>query len=479
MKLPSVFKNSTIYTVISILQKGISFLLLPIYTAFLSPDDYGVIGVVGSISSFISVFLTLGIGGAMSRFYYKNQDETYRRLLYGTISIVIICNCIFFGTLFILGHSIFVDPFVGKIPFYPYVFIGIVNAIVTPLYLFFQNYLQTSQQAAKYGVNSMIFFILNIALILFSLYFLHLGVLGVLLSNLITALVFLLYVIIAFLPKLIFKFNLPIFKGWAKYTLPLLPHSLANWSNGMLDRLLVNGIRSQSDAGLYNLGQQYGSVVSSVAAGVNQAYVPWFFEKIAQGDEGKNDIRKLGEVTSWGMALIGLVLAIFSKEILGIMVHNPAYSEVWTIVPCIIFAYVFQSLYYFFVNVLFIKDTKYVFAITITTVFINVGLNLLLIPFYGFFGCAIACLVTYFSKSLFALLLSSYCNKEIRYNWFSMYISSFVALLLAMSSLYMSDIGTYYAIIIKSLICILFTFYVFVRYRRRLIPLVNKVIHRN
>lgn len=476
MRLPKVFKNSTIYTIITVLQKGISFFLLPIYTTFLSPDDYGIIGVVTSVSSFLSVLLTLGISGAMSRFYYKNQDSTYRRSLYGTIAIVIICNCIFWGGLFIFGHSLFIDPFVGTIPFYPYIFIGLLNSVVTPLYLFFQNYLQTSQQAVKYGTNSMLFFILNIALILISLCYLHWGVLGVLLSNLITSCVFLLYVIIIFLPNLIFKFNIPIFKEWFKYSIPLLPHSLANWSNGMLDRLLVNGIRSQADAGLYNLGQQYGSVVSSIALGINQAYVPWFFEKISQGEKGRKDIRDLGELSSWCMAFLGLILAIFSKEILGLMVHNPAYSEVWKIIPCIIFAFVFQSLYYFFINVLFIKDTKFVFLITVTTIVINIGLNLALIPIYGFVGCAVACVVTYFVKSVIALIASYHCNKEIKFNWGTMYLSSFVGFGVALLSLIMTSSDILVTIIYKTLACILFASYVYYRYRRNLIPLVNNFI---
>ena len=476
MRIPGIFKNSTIYTLITVLQKGISFFLLPVYTAFLSPGDYGVIGVVGSVSAFLSVLLTLGIGGAMSRFYYKSSDDEYRRNLYGTIAIVIFGNCTFWGTLFILGHTVLVDPFIGKISFYPYVFIGLLNSIFTPIYLFYQNYLQTSQQAEKYGVISILFFLLNISLILISLCVLHWGVLGVLLANLTTSIVFFLYVLITFLPKLILKFNNQIFKGWAKYTLPLLPHSLANWSNGMLDRLLVNGIKSQVDAGLYNLGQQYGSVVSSIALGINQAYVPWFFERISNGRDGRKDIRLLGEVASWGISLIGLVLAIFAKEILGVMIHNPAYSQVWTIIPCIVFAYVFQSLYYFFVNVLFIKDTKYVFIITMLTVAINIGLNLLLIPRYGFMGCAGACVVTYFVKSIIALIASHLCNKEISFNWISMYLSSLFAFAISLTPLWMSNISMMNALIIKTLLCFSFFLYVLIRYRTRIYMIFNQIV---
>ena len=186
--------------------------------------------------------------------------------------------------------------------------------------------------------------------------------------------------------------------------------------------------------------------------------------------------RLLGEVASWGISLIGLVLAIFAKEILGVMIHNPAYSQVWTIIPCIVFAYVFQSLYYFFVNVLFIKDTKYVFIITMLTVAINIGLNLLLIPRYGFMGCAGACVVTYFVKSIIALIASHLCNKEISFNWISMYLSSLLAFAISLTPLWMSYISMMNALIIKTLLCFSFFLYVLIRYRTRIYMIFNQIV---
>ena len=77
MQIPKILQNSAIYTVIMVLQKGISFFLMPLYTAFLSPVDYGILGVVSSISSFLSVFISLGLETAAARFYYKNNGGIF------------------------------------------------------------------------------------------------------------------------------------------------------------------------------------------------------------------------------------------------------------------------------------------------------------------------------------------------------------------------------------------------------------------
>ena len=87
MQIPKILQNSAIYTVIMVLQKGISFFLMPLYTAFLSPSDYGILGVVSSVSSLMAVFITLGLEAAAARFYYKyNKDEDQAKKIYGNVS---------------------------------------------------------------------------------------------------------------------------------------------------------------------------------------------------------------------------------------------------------------------------------------------------------------------------------------------------------------------------------------------------------
>lgn len=463
-----------------VLQKGISFFLMPLYTAFLSPADYGILGVVSSVSTFLSVFITLGLEAAAARFYYKNnKDEEYAKRVYGNVALVILANSLIWGSVFIGGHKWIVDPIVGDIEFFPYVFIGILNVIVTPMYLLYQNYLQAKQNAAHYGINSLLCFILQVTFTVLSLTVFDLGVFGVLLSQLITSVVFFVYVIIAFLRKQSLKLERPILKECFKYSLPLLPHNLANWSNGTLDKLLVNGIRSQADAGMYNVGQQYGSVMAFVANAINQAYVPWFYEKVNDGKQGLKRIVQTADASICLVSLVAIAMSLFAEEIFSIMISNPAYDGVWKIVPCIVFAYVFQSIYFFFVNVLFLKDTKVIFTITITAVVVNIGLNLLLIPELGFVGGAIACILTYFVKSIMALIISSIKNKEIRFHWLLMYAIAFIALAISLSSISLTFESIWVKIGVKLLMMVLFAFIVAIRYKTLLVNLHHKYVKKS
>ena len=167
MQIPKLLKNSSIYTMVMVLQKCIGFFMLPLYTAYLTPTDYGIQAVVTSVSSFLSVFVTLGLDAAAQRFYYKYKaGEIEIKKIYGTVAVAILLNAVLIGVLFITGHKFLIDPIIGDIDFYPYVLLGILFVVVNPVYLLYQGYLQASQNGVAYGINSLANTVLYIGLVI-------------------------------------------------------------------------------------------------------------------------------------------------------------------------------------------------------------------------------------------------------------------------------------------------------------------------
>jgi len=74
-----LLKDSVIYGAGRALQKFLVALLLPLYTAFLSQADYGILGMVVTVTTFLDVFVTLGFDVAFSRFYFDDRSEAARR----------------------------------------------------------------------------------------------------------------------------------------------------------------------------------------------------------------------------------------------------------------------------------------------------------------------------------------------------------------------------------------------------------------
>lgn len=474
MKFPKIVTNSALYSFTTLLQKGASFFLLPLYTAFLSPEDYGIVTVVASVSSFMAVLIMMALNGAATRFHYRNSDEDYRRVLWGTIAAIVFISSLGWGAVFFTFHRFLVDPFIGDIDFYPYAVIGLANTIITPLYLLFQSFLQARQEALHYSINTFSHFLVQVGLAILFIAIYKMGAVGMLLSNVITSLLFFLYVLIVFIPKIKVRIDKRIANESFKYSLPLLPHQISIWSAGTIDRLFLNEYKGKSVTGIYSVGQQFGSVVSTIAYSVNQAFVPWFFQMIEKGKDGYRKIEQMGLVAVIGYSLIAFVISLFAPEILRIMVSE-GFRDAWQIIPLLCFAFVFNGVYFFFINILFVKDTSLVFVVTLSSMIIDVAMNIILIPIWGFWGCGVACLMTYFSRSFFALILSRKKNKDIQYNYFAMYVIIFIFLGLSFLNWFFIGVPLWSSFIIKMVICIILGTFFYWRYRASIKILVSQL----
>jgi O-antigen/teichoic acid export membrane protein len=449
--------------------------LLPLYTAFLTPDDYGIFNVVISISSLLSVFFLLSLHGAASRFhyYYLNDDQQIKKT-WGTLCSFVIINSVFLGVFFIILNRFLLIPFVKGIDFYPYLFLGIINTILTPLYLFFQTYLQTKQDGVRFGINLLLNFLLHIGLALFFIVGLKKGVLGLLLANVITSIVFFIYVLFSFIPKIIIGLDKNILKPALKYSVPLIPHSLSSWLMSMVDRIFVNNITGKWETGLYSVGYQFGNIVNVLTNAVNQAYVPWFFEKEKKGEF--QQVVKIAELVTLLYCFIALGISLYAMDVLKIMVSD-IFRTAWRFIPFISFAYVFNGLYFFYINVLFLKQTKWVPFVTFCSAATGLLLNILLIPVVGSIGASISCLITFFVSSILALILSIKLE-TIRFNYFRMYFYSFLFFIFSLIIFIPIHIDSFIFFLAKTCFC-LFLIIFFGFFYRKDIFLLKTIIYHN
>lgn len=477
MKLPKIVKNSALYSFTTLLQKGAAFFLLPLYTAFLTPEDYGIVNVVTSVSSFMAVLIMMALNGAATRFHYKDSDEGYRKVLWGTITTIVFISSLGWGAVFFTLHRFLVDPFIGEIDFYPYAVIGLANTVITPLYLLFQSYLQARQEAMHYSINTFSHFLVQVGLAIVFIAVYKMGAVGMLLSNVITSLIFFLYVLIVFIPRIKIGINKKVANDSFKYSLPLLPHQISIWSAGTIDRLFLNGYKGEAVTGIYSVGQQFGNVVGTIAYSVNQAFVPWFFQMIEKGKEGYRKIEQMGLISVIGYSLIAFAISLFAPEILRVMVSEK-FRDAWQVIPLLNFAFVFHGVYFFFINILFVKDTGWVFVVTLSSMIVDIVASILLIPVLGFLGAGIACLMTYFSRSIFAFILSRKKNKDINYNAVAMFLIPLLFLGLSFVNWPLNNLLFIWSVLIKIVFCSVLGLAFYWKYKEQLMTLVQQIKNR-
>lgn len=427
-----IFKNSSIYTFCALLQKGSGFLLLPVYTSYLTPEDYGIMNLITSITGFLSILFLCSLHAAAGRFHFKYDSLKEQSVAWGTILLLVLFNSFFWGGISIIFHNVLIDPFATGVPFYPLVFIALIGTILSPLYLFYQKWLQCKQEGGKYARNLVLNFVLQTILNLILLIFFHKGVTGMILSSFIVSLIFFIYSLIKFIPNVSLHINKPIAKSAIKYSLPLLPHSVSGYSSVMVDRILLNKMVSSYEVGLYSVANQFGNILYVVTSSINQAFNPWLFE-ILERRPTKSDLLPIytfAEISTIICCFIALTVTILSPELIMLMTQKNFHIS-WQPIIYISFGYVLNGLYFFYSNSLFLSHTKYVMIISISAAVINFVLNIILIPYWGYCGAGIAFLITQLVSSVISLLLSRRLVPILTFNWGKMYFSCFIFFLLS------------------------------------------------
>jgi O-antigen/teichoic acid export membrane protein len=397
-------KSSVIYTITTILQNGIAFFLLPLYTRYLTPNDYGILAVVSSINGFLTIFLMLSLHGAMTRFYFDYRFEPEKlKAFWGTILTFILIFSMGAGGLLILFGQILFKPVIGEIPFWPFVALGIGAVMFQPFFTIYLSLLQTREEAGKYAIFSFSQFIINLALVITLVVFIGWGAEGPLTATLITAVLFFITSIYALRKDVVFGINKMYLKEALRYSLPLVPHSLASQISNATGKLFLNYLVNTGAAGLYNIGFMFGSIIGVVSDGINKAYVP-----ISMGILSANRREELDHLKNIVLflvvmyCLLGTVISLFSKEAIFILTTEAFYKS-YVIVPFLAFYFVLGGIYYILVNILFFvkRATKFVAIGTGLGAVANILLSWVLIPRYGLFGAAAATMLAQVIGTLF------------------------------------------------------------------------------
>lgn len=410
MSQKTLLVNSSIYSFLMLLQKGINFILVPVLTLYLSTRDYGTISVITAISAFLNVFYILALNGALNRFYYeyKDNNELVKRL-FGTIFTFMFFNSVVITIIIFFSRKWILEPFLGDIEFYPYMLLGLVSIIFNPFFFIYQSALQTRQKSVLYGKNNLAFFLVNLTLLLIAVIVFDQGAKGVLGALALTNFTFFLYTFFSFKNDLFFGISVDILKKCFRYSFPLIPHSLSGVATMLIDRILINKLINVSLVGIYSIGNNFGSIVFLIASGVNQAFVPWFNQRMKENDS--RQVPQKVKLLILFYCILALGISFFGKDIIVLVIPED-YHNGWKVIPFIAFAFVYHGVYYFFAGVLFYdikgRGNKIIPIITISTAILNIVFNIILIPKFGIIGASIA---TFISKFILGSSLSFFYNK--------------------------------------------------------------------
>jgi O-antigen/teichoic acid export membrane protein len=182
-----------------------------------------------------------------------------------------------------------------------------------------------------------------------------------------------------------------------RFGLPLLPHSLAATFMGVFDRLLLVKITSTEVAGQYFAAFQMASVITVLAAAVNQAWVPWLYSRLSENNHSQRLKVVRTTYVIYGLLLAVAALLILSASWLVPLIAGERYISAIPLLRWLAPAAAFSGMYFFVTNYLFFTSrTELLAVITVFCSITQLALMAYFIPNWGAEGAAMAVFTTAF-----------------------------------------------------------------------------------
>ena len=398
--LGKIGKHSLIYSVGNIFSQGMGFIMIPVYTSYLTPQDYGVIELLDLTSHVLVMIIGARLSFTLLRFYYEYAEETHRKEVVSTVLIsIFILNLValsvlipFRGTfsLLILGDAQF-----G--PYYTVIFMTLCLSLINEVGL---TYLRARQQSFTYCCVSLGNLILGLSLNIYFIAFLEWGIWGVLYSGLISGTIMSIGLSIRTFSQVRFSFSVSKLKEMLKYGLPLVPATVGTFIMTVSDRFFLQHFGSLHDVGLYSLGFKIGMAISVLLVTPFLLFWGAYQFEIAQKSDAHALFSRILTYFTFLLCCAALGLSLLSTNILQAM-SDPQFWEAAEIVPVIALSCVFWGWsYYFQTGIQLKKKTKYMAYINGSAALVKLLLNYSLIPAFGVMGAACGTLLTFIFVAL-------------------------------------------------------------------------------
>ncbi len=373
----------------SILQRGISFITVPVFTRIMSKEQYGYYSTYISWYSILLVFTSMSLYyGVFNNAMIKFKDDR-KRYISSMQGLVCILTGIMF--LFYLVSMPYANRMLGMTT--PLVLMLFAELMVTPALQFWSAYNRFEYKykniVAVTLIKSIANPLLGIVLVVFSE--------DKAVARIISTVIIEVIVCGSIATYQFFKGKCFCVKEYWKYAfcfnLPLIPHYLSGQILNQSDRIMISQMIGNSEVAMYSVAYGIGLFMNIFTQAINGSYTPWFYQNIEK--RGYQGIRKITTLISFLMALLVIGLMFLAPEIMTIMASYE-YREAVYIIPPIAASVFFTFLYNIFANVEFYFERKYYVMLgSIIAAVTNLILNFIFIKIFGYIAAAYTTLVCY------------------------------------------------------------------------------------
>ena len=386
----SKVKKATLWiTLCSFLQRGLSFITVPIFTRLLSTSDYGSVSVYQSWEMVATYLATLGVtyGGFNNGLIkFKDDREGYTSSVVGLVLAL--------GVLWVVLSRVLSGNVVALTGM-PLTLVSLlfVEVVVKGIYDIWVSRMKFDYEYRKLVPASLV---LSVAVPALGVLFVVMAsdkVLARILSFVLVEAAFALILGGCMLKRSKTLYKWEYWKFTLLFNIPLLPHYLSQVVLSSSDRIMIANMCSAADAGVYSIAYSVGMLMTLLTNSLNSTVVPWLYRTL--------DAKKLKRIDRMSVSLLGALalivvfVDILAPEVVGILAPGE-YSEAMTLVPVIAASVFFMFMYSYCSNIEFYYEKTRLAAIaSVIAAVLNLGLNAVFIPMFGYRAAGYTTLICY------------------------------------------------------------------------------------
>lgn len=396
-------KASTCYLIGNVFNKGIAFLTVPIFTRILSTSDYGIVTTYNSWIGIVTMLLGFALHMAIrSSFidYREKVDEYLTSTLLFTVAFSVSMTVIVCSVSVLLNLSI---PFI-------LILLCMLQSMSSAIIEDYSYYLMMK---FNYKFRTMLMIVPNLLSVVLSvlamLYVFNTNrYLGRVIPTAIVTLFFGIFLVFLSIRRSGFVFNIEFLKHGLKISTPLILHGIALNILSQSDRTMITWLADASQTGIYSLIYNFSMIATVITTSLDGVWVPWFTKQMS--NKGYKEINKVAVDYVNLMTYAMCCLIMVAPEVVKILASKPYWEGIVIIPPVVLSNYII-FVYTMYVNVEhYYKKTVRISLYTAVAAVINLVLNYIFIPYFGYVAAAYTTIVSY----VVALILHTSYAKKLR-----------------------------------------------------------------
>ena len=396
-----LIKNTFIIAIGKFSTQIVSFLLVSLYTAKLTAQEYGSYDFIITIITFITPFITLTLEESMFRFLIDAKSKKEEKsIITQTVITILTTLCISCIIIFLVIKIFSINTTRLFIPYViAVVLMALMNALVRGL--------------GRIKLYSLSNFILSVITIVLNIVFIlgtNLKVDGLLLSVIVANLIMVVFLAMSLKLKSYINvklINKGLMREMLSYSIPLIPHSLSWTIINLSDRIIITSILGTASNGIYAVSNKFPTIINTVYNYFAIAWKESAAKALQDEDSSKYYNNVYASLRNMVYSATILVIAVV-PFIFSILIKGEGYREAYLYIPILVFSVFFSNMASFYGGIFSAyKKTKIIGTTTLVAAIINLVVNIMLIRKIGVYAAAISTLLS-------SIFLYNYRKKKIR-----------------------------------------------------------------